>query len=311
MSTEAKKFHFSDLPKLSRLQVQINNIFYSKIVDFDKVNEWETIFSASLSDTLQTSTRVTLDNMEIFKAKDYFNRISAHDCLCVSSLPPQEGLFFIDTPFDLTKNLIYRTLGKDSKTSDDDQGLSEVEKGIFTYIIVKIMASLKNQKIFFANNQLQILKTIQDEEALRHYVSDVSILTVINFKLSLDNQTFFFRIILTDELIRSLSKIIISTNNNNLALAKIRSAAVVEPIIVEVGKVALKAKDYKTLDIDDIIVLEESNLHLKQLGLKGEVFCKIGESEFGSFSGNLLITPNGRYAVQVKDLIAAKGMHEI
>ncbi|MDA0712652.1 MAG: hypothetical protein O2897_01520 [bacterium] len=308
MSTEVKKFHFSDLPKLTRLQVQVNNLFYSKLVDFDKVNDWEKIFSTTCSDTLQTAATITLDNMESFKARDYFNRISAHDCLCVSSLPPQSGLFFIDTPADLTKDLIYRVLGKDNETPNDDQALSEVEKGIFTYIVIKIIATLKSEKNLLGNNQVQILQTLQYDDALKHHVDEESILTILNFKLRLEQQTFFFRIILTAELITNLAKLT-PTANHNLQLAKIRAAAVKERIIVEVGQVALKAKDYKTLDIDDIIVLEESDLHLKQLGLKGEVFCKIGESEFGSFTGNLLITPNGRYAVQVKDLIAAKGMN--
>jgi len=309
MSTEIKPFSFTDLPKLSRKEVQLNNLFFSNLFSFERKDNLQKKIADTLHELLQKNATATLDNVEIVQLNDYLKSSSENNCFCIISFPPKTGLFFLEISFELAKSLIYSILGKEGQIPTQSQILTEVEKGILGYIILKLLSILQEPEHNISGGQFQLINFFQDSKELSNYFENSFLFTAINFKLKLDQQQFFFRLLLSSDLTKNLATSLRDLDDNSsIWLACKRTFAVQVPLIAEIGQVSLHINDFKSLDVDDIIVLEGNHLQLKSLGLMGDVICKIGESEFGSLRGSLLLTKNGHYAVQVKDIMSARNL---
>lgn len=310
MSTPAKLFYFSDLPKISKEEMRLNNLFYAHFLFPEQKDQLTKDISHTLQTLLQTSVTLNLDHIGTQKGKFYLSTLQNNDCITVLSFPPKSGCLFLDMPSELAKTIVYRVLGKEDPISTNDQEMTEVEQGIFTFVILKLLSLLQPAHQQNPDGQFQVIKIGQGAPALTPYLSDESSLVLLNFNGMINQQAFFVKIIVSPELLQSLTAPVQNSDAQSaITLGIKRAFALNVPVLVEVGQISLPESDFKSLDVDDIIVLETNQLHLKVPGLVGDVHCKIGIQEFGSFAGTLLLTKSGRYAIQVKDLVAAQDLN--
>ncbi len=310
MSTPAKLFYFSDLPKISKEEMRLNNLFYAHFLFPEKKVQLITDISHVLQTLLQTNVTLYLDQIVTQKSKFYLNTLQDSNCVTVLSFPPKIGCFFLDMPSGLAKTIVYRVLGKEDPMSTNDQEMTEVEQGIFTFVILKLLSLLQPYKNQDHGGQFQVIKIGQGSEALSPYLPDESSIVLLNFKGMINQQAFFVTIIISPELLQSLTSPAQNSDAQSaLTLGIKRAFALDVPLIAEISQISLHESDFKSLDVDDIIVLETNQVHLKAPGLVGDVHCKIGTQAFASFRGTLLLTKSGRYAIQVKDIVAAQDLN--
>ncbi len=310
MSTTAKLFYFSDLPKISKEEMRLNNLFYSRFVFPEKKEQLTMDVGTALQTLLQTTTTFTLDNIALQKTKFYLDSLQNNNCITIITFPPNTGVFFLDMPSEFAKTIVYRVLGKEDSVSGNDPEMTEVEQGIFTFVILKLLSALQASQNKDLGGQFQVIKIGQGSQTLSSHLSDDASLILVNFKVMINQQIYFLRLIVPPELLQSLTASVQNIDRQStLKLGAKRAFAVQVPIIAEVSQISLHKSDFESLDVDDIIVLETNQVHLKSPGLTGDLHCKIGDQEFGSFKGTLLLTKSGRYAIQVKDLIAAQDLN--
>jgi flagellar motor switch protein FliM len=309
MSIPAKLFYFSDLPKISKEEVRLNNLFYSNFLFLEQKNQLTTYISSALQTLLQSNVTFHLDQIVTQKSNFFLGTLQNNDCITVLSFPPKTGCFFLDMPSELAKTIVYRVLGKEDPISSNEQEMTEVEQGIFTFVVLKLLSLLRPPQNQDPHGQFQVIKIGQGTATFSPYLSDESSLMVLNFRGMINQQAFFMKIVISPELLQSST----SPGQNSetqlaMTLGLKRAFAMHVPVIAEVSQVSLHESDFKSLDIDDIIVLETNQVHLKTPGLVGDLHCKIGDEGFASFKGSLLLTKTGRYAIQVRDLIAAQDL---
>lgn len=292
MSKAITPFSFSALPKLSSADLQMAN----RIPDLKKILQTDNHLIAELQNTLQTLTHdnisFSFDNLSLVQT-EYYSQISqTGNCFIVLSHPLKNGLIFLETDENIAKNWVYKMLGGD-KPSVQTHQLSEVESGLLSFIILKMLNTWQNVS-------LKLVELGPSFDLVKKYLKPNSPLILLNYKISAAS---FCRVAMSYELMGEfLNKS--SNHNNDVSIGLQRCAALQIPIVAEVGSVNLKPSELSALDIDDIIVLENCNAHLKEPGLIGNVQAKIGTPEQGSFKGNILLTKNGRYALQVSNLVA-------
>jgi flagellar motor switch protein FliM len=308
MSTVAKPYLFSDAPKLTRAEAQLANSLFAYLgMSPFKAQIKDDVFGV-LKELTRAKGSYALDNVEFISPNTYEKLLQNGCCIAAMAMPPKAGFFFVDLDTSLAKELVYRVLGKDSLPVSVGQTLSEVEQGIFSFVLLKILDTLQHAVDGDQIGQFQLLELGSNFETIASYCSKDDALALLNFKFKLEDQESYFRIVISPELIHSLSSSLQKNNEGAGAISQLglrRSGALQIPIVVELGHVSLQPADVDALEVDDIIVLEGSDVHLKEPGLVGNVRCQIGSEEYGSFKGGLLLTKNGRYAVSVSDIVAA------
>ena len=285
-------FSFSALPKLSSADLQMAN----RIPDLKKILQTDDRLIVGLQNTLQTLTRENIsfsfDNLSLTQTESYSQISQAGNCFAVLSHPLKNDFIFLETDANLAKNLIYKMLGGDRPSTQTDR-LSEVESGLLNFIILKMLNTWQSVA-------LKLVELGTSFDIVKKYLKPNSSLILLNYKIS---SASFCRITMSYELMGEFLNQ--PTNrNDDVSIGLRRCAALQIPVVAEVGSVHLKPSELGALDIDDIIVLEDCGAHLKEPGLVGNVQAKIGTPEQGSFKGNILLTKNGRYALQVSNLVA-------
>jgi flagellar motor switch protein FliN len=72
---------------------------------------------------------------------------------------------------------------------------------------------------------------------------------------------------------------------------------------VEAGRSVLAMGDIENLEIEDIILLEETDLVMSNGALEGQVPCRVGDGAHGVVQGQLAVGTTGKYEVQIENIV--------
>lgn len=297
MSTTPTPYAFADLPKLTKEQVVLANWLCDGLDFLSLSSDLKQDLEQLLKNTLQVDATIqalapTLATPDM----------ASPNCFATLAIPPHAGTLFLELDPRLVKSVIYKVLGDVTKTPEDGIKISAAERGIFSFMGLKILQVV--QTYIDANLGLRLQWISLGQET-----KPASPMVCMGFSIQLAELSSFARLWLPKETLGALQKIFVSKTtlpaSEKIRVGLRRSLGLNLPLVVELGRVSLKPKEIASLEVEDIIVLEESVVHLKEPGLVGNVMCQLGDPTVGSVKGRLILTKSGRYAVQVLNIFGA------
>ncbi len=304
MPVEPKKYALSDLPKMTALQAKMTNTLVACMAPSITPSQLHVALNSEISEILRVESSLALDDMQIISHDVMSHTFAAPDCFIAVAAPPKAGFCFVSIQTSLAKEMIYRALGSDQAPGASQDAISDVEKGILTFVVLKALRTIQEKMGDMAPGQLQVVAVRDSFDGVQSYVQPLPY-ALLGIQVAYGSTRSYLRLLLPQGFFWGDKRVLQKNEDTQRKNAIARVASVEVPILVQLGRVMLAPDDLKALEKDDIIVLEKGDIQLKEQGIVGKVKCQVGIQEYGSFTGRLLLAKSGHYAVQVGDVSTA------
>lgn len=309
MAKKLRKYRLQDLPRLTREQVRATNALLCHLPQTPFEQGFKERLRAVLEPLVHADVDVWFDGVRALPQGELKRVLAEPTCVAVLGLSPRTDKALLEVDLTLAQMAIDKILGGTGDDADGQRPLSEIEDGVFSFILLKVLQLFANDleetqlglKLEAVHGTLASLKE-------RFPTSDPCL--CLSFKLFFDQKAGFARVYLPIALTREVlteappspgpaQQRALQRMQERVELVRLLTA----PLVVEVGRINLPIADVEALDTEDIILVEASELKLEQGDppfLAGRAQCRIGDGAHGVLSGSIVVGERGRYEVQVE-----------
>lgn len=310
MSRPPARYVFSGLPRLTRTRVQLVNRLLTHLPQTPFEISFKEQFFQQLQDLLQIDCDFWFDSINTVEAKSIATVVANPSCIAVLSLPPKPYKVFLECDLEIAQLCINRLLGGQEDELDPQRPLSEIEDGVFSFILLKILHLLHQN----AHEEYKLMPKLEGIIStpvdLSQKVTTAEPWICINFRLFADVQVGYCRVMLPQGLIQDAFPV--EVPNVGPAAARYRRrqndrldliSSLRTSFCAEVGRMSLPIEDLQSLDKGDIVLVEQTDLRLVDGLLQGLAECRIGKGNSGALRGQYEIGDNGEYQFVVEEII--------
>ena len=316
MAKRLRRFKFSNLPKLSREQSRLLNTLLTHFPQTPFERGFKERLRNVLEPLLHADIDIWFDSVVTVEAGAITTMVSTPCCAALIGLLPKPQKALLEMDLGLAQQCIDRLLGGSADDVDPNRPLSEIEEGVFSFILLRVLGVV--HEVFAAERQvaLKLEGLVGTHEVLRQRASVDERMVVMSFKLFLDNRVGVMRLYLPASLIDSefpASQPPPGPARDRMLLAMKDRVGLVRllrtPLIVEVGRISLAMADIEALETEDIILVEESDAQITPgdddtpAKLSGTVQARVGDGAHGVLIGSLMVGENGRYEVGIDSIV--------
>ncbi len=222
----------------------------------------------------------------------------------------QKAVLELD-PF-LARLVIDRLLGGSSaggggekvlSAADLTEALSEVDEGVLSYLMLKILAGIfeqsgKSSRVHFRLEDLQsspdkLLKSISSHErGIR-----------ISFRITMGERAGYAQLILPDPFIQKA--LLAPTQPKKSVSPPSRLTELFQTEIwAELGRSSLRAKDLQELEVGDVVLLKETRAHVETGKIEGILPIRVGHGKHGMIRGRIVDCDNPLLRLEINGIEA-------
>ncbi|MCC7074788.1 MAG: FliM/FliN family flagellar motor switch protein [Deltaproteobacteria bacterium] len=309
MAKKLRKYRLHDLPRLTRTQVQATNALLCHLPQTPFEHDVKARVRELLARLVHADVDIWFEGTRPLEQGELKRVLSEPTCAAIIGMPPRTDKALLEVDLAIAQMAIDKLLGGTAEEVDGQRPLSEIEDGIFSFILLKVLQvvapDLEEAQL---GVRLEAMHGTLASLKERFPTSDPCL--VLSFKLFFNQKVGFARLYLPMALMqealtdapaapgpareRALARMIERLDVIRLVMA---------PLHVEVGRIALPVADVEALDTEDIILVEESELRLEQGDppvLTGRAQCRVGDGAHGVLTGTLVVGERGRYEVQLE-----------
>jgi flagellar motor switch protein FliM len=313
MSKKLRRYKFTGLPQLKRDQVRAINALMVHLPQTPFEGGFKERVREVFQPLLHADIDVWFDAITPVEGTDLKKLVSSPGCVAVVSLVPRGMRALLEFDLGVAQQCIDRILGGTAEDVDTQRPLSEIEQGVFSFVILRFLQLVGER--FGSERQmgLKLESIVGNHDELFEIVPTEGKFLSLSFKLFFDKKVGYARLILPQELVtQEFPKTAPSAGPaRDRALRRMAAridlvSALQAPLSVEVGRLSLAMSELHSLESDDIILLEQSDVRMNGNEVGGNVRCRIGGGERGILTGSVLVGESGRYEVSI-DSIAPVG----
>ena len=281
---QAKPFHFKNLPAIRRADLQ----FFDTISTLTSHDPFTDEFRSQLTETLQKYLRAPLewswtgqDRLLSFAQLKQF--CMPPTMLVQVALLPYNQRVLVELEPRFTSVLIDRTLGGNGENIIDSRNITDVEKGILDYLLLKVLHTLYQHW----GQHLQVDFRLESIEftvgAFEEMFEDDTQFYRKELRVTMQNSHSLVRVHVPVPLIHEIGNHHIDSQSDEDDSQFIRSRLhrVAEvPVTggLRVGIVELTGEDLAGLEEEDIVLLSECSAHRQENGLlHGEAILEFSQ----------------------------------
>ncbi len=318
MAKKLRKFRWSSLPHLSRQHVVVQNALLAHLPQTPFEKNFKPRLREALEGFLHADLDVWLSGIDVKDGAALGTSIAEPTCAAVIGLAGRSEKGIIEIDLGTAQASIDRLLGGDGTDVDQQRPLSEIEEGVFSFVLLKALAVV--HETFGSERQLGLkLEGIHGSlEALQARVDMSGSFAVLTFKLFVDKAVGIMRLYLPQALIDTefqptwptegpaLERLLLSYADRKELVRLLRS-----PLAVEVGRLDLAMGDLDNLGQDDIVLVESTDASIVRdeadedapSQLTGQVTCRIGSGTHGTLRGTVSVGERGRYEMAIETIV--------
>jgi len=318
MAKKLRRFRWSSLPKLSRQHVRVMNALLAHFPQTPFERGFKTRLREALEPVLHADVDIWLSSVDVTEGSAIGQRLAEPCCTAVLGLVGRAEKALVEIDLPSAQSAIDKLLGGDGADVDQNRALSEIEEGVFSFIMLKSLAVI--QETLGGERQIALklegfygsLATLQQRFDLDDRFA------VLTFKLFIDKAVGVLRLYLPSTLIDNefsaswptegpaLERLLLSYADRKEMVRLLRT-----PMSIEVGRLSLAMNDLDTLDTEDIVLVEQTDASIGRNDddadapsfLQGTVTCRVGDGAHGTLLGTLGVGVNGRYEVGIESII--------
>jgi flagellar motor switch protein FliM len=319
MAKKLRKFRWANLPRLTRQSVSVMNALLAHLPQTPFERGFKDRLRGALEPALHADLDVWLTGIDVVPGAAIGQRLADPCCAAVIGLAGRGEKCLLEVDLASAQTAIDRLLGGDGADVDQSRALSEIEEGVFTFVLLKLLAVL--HETFGGERQwgLKLEGLHGSLEALQGRIALDDDFAVLGFKLFVDSHVGLARFYLPASLVRTefaptwpsagpaLERLLFSYADRKELVRLLRA-----PLRVEVGRLSLAMNDLDGLEADDIVLVEQTDARIVRDDpedddvpsyLSGQVTCHIGDGAHGSIIGNVAVGAGGRYEVAIESIV--------
>ncbi len=277
----ARPFDFSKLPKISSQEAKLLKDLQLFSPRIDSTKNLGQAVQILIARELGSSFSLAVERIASVSVAQKLQEFPRQGVYVVIGLEPLEQKAVLELDPLITHMAVDRLLGGKGELLTAVRPLTEVEEGVLSYLVLKILALIyergKSEKVHFrlegiASSSDEILKKIRPE--------DPGIM--ISCRLRLDSQTGYARLILPSPLAQKafLESPGLSKEEGVDACARLsRLGFLGTSLWAELGRTTLNVGEINHLEPGDVVLLENSRAHSEGGQLKGSLSLRVGRGE--------------------------------
>ncbi len=324
MAKKLRKFKLAgSLPRISRQQIQVTNALLCHLPQTAFESGFKEKLKAALEPLLHADVDVWFDGVRALAENELRQVLGEPTCAAIVGLPPRTEKALLEVDLAIAQLAIDKLLGGNAEDADAQRPLSEIEDGVFSYVLLKVLQLLQED----GGNERQVQLKLEGVHGSLASLSDRFPVdgryVCLSFKLFFDVKVGFARLYLPESFVHETfpdappadgpaQQRWLQRLKDRMDLVSLLKA----PLVVEVGRIGLQMADVEALDVEDIILVEETEVRIEgftQGGrdddgaeaspgrLAGRVQSRIGDGHRGIITGNVVVgEATGRYEVQIE-----------
>jgi type III secretion system YscQ/HrcQ family protein len=318
MAKKLRKFRWSNLPRHTRSSVRVMNALLSHLPQTPFERDFKDRLRAVLEPSLHADVDIWLTTLDVVAGESVARRLANPCCAAVIGLAGAGSKALLEVDLPTAQTAIDRLLNGDGSDVDHSRALSEIEEGVFSFVLLKVLSVV--HETFGGERQwgLKLEGLCGSLDAVRSRFDLEGDVAVVEFKVFIDSHVGIVRAFLPAALVDAefspawpspgpaLDRLLLSYADRKEMVRLLRA-----PLRVEVGRLSLPMTDLDGLDADDIILLEQTDARLVReednddapSSLSGQVACFVGDGAHGSIVGALAVGAQGRYEVAIETII--------
>ena len=215
-------------------------------------------------------------------------------CLVVIGVGPSPHKVLLELDRGVAALVIDRLLGGRGEINTVRRRLTEIEQGVLSFVILRVVALLNEGFQGGLRLALNLDRFVSSVEELGESLAEVETLHVLGFRLGVGERAGYARVLFPDALVTERFGAPISqgpSTDEELDHMRGNLAVMGEQEVearVEVATLDLSPDDVASIEVGDIIVLENHAMRLTPGGIEGEAFVRIGDGRNGGLRGRLI-----------------------
>jgi flagellar motor switch protein FliM len=310
MARRLRRFKYTGLPKLTREQARVLNAMMSYVPGTAFEADFKDRLRAIIEPLVHADIDLWFDNVTVVEPGELSRHLCDPTCVAAIGMLPKQHTLLCEVDLTVAQQAIDRMLGGNAEDVDGQRALSEIEDGVFSFLLLKTLALV--QEGFGSEHQLSLkLNGVYGGwDALAARVSDDTEWLCVGFKLFFDLAVGFVRLYVPREVV--LDEFTQPAHQPGPAQTRVlrrlsalspRIATIKVPIQVEVGRIPFAVDDIAALDAGDIVLVEDPTVRLVDGALSGMANCYIGGGNHGTIQGSLMVGDSGGYEVAIDQIL--------
>lgn len=220
--------------------------------------------------------------------------------IAVLGLPPLGEKVLVEIDMRFVYRAVDRLLGGHGVAVDIHRPLTEIEQGVFSYLLLKVLTLFQGQITHPEQVAVRLEDMRNDLKSTADILRHEDLWLCASWKMNFDLDVGYVRALLPVGLARAIAperapegSALAERMRNTIRQRMGRLAGVTVEGAVEVGRIALSRPDLEALDPGDIILLDECHAQLRRGEIEGQAVMTIGLGRNAAVHGRLSASGGG------------------
>ncbi len=305
--TSTRPYRFEGIPRYTKSELAVSESlgFYLSQSPFREG------FAKDLAQKLEVYLKSPLElaepDFKSFSKEKIEKLLPEVGCLIVVGASPTEHKIIVDLDMGLANFTIDRLLGGDGEVGRIKRPLTEIEEGVISFIILKVIDHFQIGWETGSELSLSLDRFGSNLEELAPYIGDETGYHALNIRLAVGKKRGSVRVFLPNGIITQTFSSTPQSGANSYEIQEMaRNLDAIGdysvPVRLEATHLDLSADDILDLETGDIILLENHQLSLNHDGVTGGVFLRFGTGKNGGIQGQVIVD-HGLTKVQLNQII--------
>ena len=294
-------FKFSNLPKISKESAQLSRVFEKGAINIDNINSLLRRCLSDLEPFSADNLQLHLRCVDIQTKKLALTFIGSDTIVLGGIISGKDTQFAICIDERSVIDLVYLLLGNKADLPREKSVLTPVEEGIFSFIVTIIFDTVQQQITDQIGGQLALAPLDQNIVASELFAQEGHLLNM-SFDLEIKGRSRRINILLPTQKAVSLLKTSTLNDGSEAKEKGLKRASSFEcPLSVSIGQVALDVQQLNSLQVGDIVILEDSFVKMTDGALNGQANCRVEAQDLRVGAGQISISKEGRYRITLDE----------
>lgn len=230
-------------------------------------------FLTKIRQELQRYTELDIDlwlhTVRIMRRTQLRAMIPGVTCLVVVGLPPLSDKILLEVDLRFVYRSVDRLLGSHGVAVDIHRPLTEIEQGVFSFLLLKVLHLFQKEMQFAEQVAIRLEDIRNDLKTIADIIRNDSFWLVAAWKMNFDLDVGYVRALVPTSLVRRLvperappGSALAARMQQHIQRRMSRLRDIVVDCPIEAGRIELAPNDIRALDPGDIVLLDECQLQL-------------------------------------------------
>lgn len=292
--SETIPFDFSSLPKVSRQEAELLASLQGYLPRIGFTGGLAARIKSTLRQHLGPSFSFEVESVKTVSVGATLSQLPSSGLYLVIGLVPVEPKAVCEVDLVMAHRMIDQLLGGSGEPMTMLRPLSDIEQGVFSYLVLKVLLTIYEQcgKSARVHFRLEGIKG-SPQELIGAAIRPNDKAVALTGRLTLEDQSGYLKLLLPSPFVqKGLLEPLggAPVGDAEETAGRLEGFGFLETDLwAEVGKSTVKVSDLRRLDPGDVLLLDESTVRLKKgQPISGHATLRLGRGTHGSFRGKIV-----------------------